>query len=303
MRKIAQWETKNRHRARHKRIHSSLPKQSRFQSRRRSRMSTALWAMAVVASSTTELKAEEQMTQFDTDSELVGIDNWCTACISHNINDFVGPLHDCNRAINGFGGTKTTQVKMGTIEWKIMDDNGRVHTMWIPKSFYVPKGQARLWSPQHVAKVQKDIEGTGSETNGKQVTLYWHGKQYKKTVPLGSEDNVATFALAPGYNKFDAFCAKADLDPDLEYMDPLIVDETQVVTDDEDEVKEIPNKEPYFFDAESEERTPRQMNFDLNGPPSITVQVQAEEEDKPLENDVAELLRQQHNFGHISFQK
>ena len=48
---------------------------------------------------------------FDTDSIPIGIDNRCTACISHKIEDFVGPLRDTNRIIRGFGGTKDKEIK------------------------------------------------------------------------------------------------------------------------------------------------------------------------------------------------
>ena len=36
---------------------------------------------------------------FDSDSEPIGIDNRCSGCISHRIEDFDGPLIDSNRSI------------------------------------------------------------------------------------------------------------------------------------------------------------------------------------------------------------
>ena len=55
---------------------------------------------------------------FDTDSEPIGVDNRCSGCISHRIEDFDGPLIDSNRSIKGFGGSRMKGVKMGTITWK-----------------------------------------------------------------------------------------------------------------------------------------------------------------------------------------
>jgi hypothetical protein len=52
-----------------------------------------------------------------TDSEIVGIDNRCTACISHDPNDFEGDLEPSNRVVKGFGGSRTRNVKSGTIRW------------------------------------------------------------------------------------------------------------------------------------------------------------------------------------------
>lgn len=79
---------------------------------------------------------------FDTDSEPIGIDNWCTGCISHRIKDFNGPLVDSNCAIKAFGGSKTSNNKIGTITWKWLDDEGKSHKKFvIHKPFYVLSGQ------------------------------------------------------------------------------------------------------------------------------------------------------------------
>ena len=89
---------------------------------------------------------------FDTDVDTVGIDNRCSACISHCIDDFKGPLRDTKRSIKGFGGTRTANLKMGTIVWKWADNEGKVHKFCIPNSYYSPTGGVRLLSPQHWAK-------------------------------------------------------------------------------------------------------------------------------------------------------
>ena len=51
---------------------------------------------------------------FDSDSAKVGIDNRCSACMSHIIEDFQGPLTEYNRPIKGFGGTKTWRCHLQT---------------------------------------------------------------------------------------------------------------------------------------------------------------------------------------------
>ena len=53
--------------------------------------------------------------QFDTDSAHIGIDNRCTVCISHVAQYFIGPLKDSARTIKGFAGTRTKNVKVGTL--------------------------------------------------------------------------------------------------------------------------------------------------------------------------------------------
>jgi hypothetical protein len=69
----------------------------------------------------------ENRTVFDTDSGKIGVDNRCSGCISHQVDDFIGPIHDSQRSIKGFGGTRTTRVKIGTLRWKWADDEGKVH--------------------------------------------------------------------------------------------------------------------------------------------------------------------------------
>ena len=71
--------------------------------------------MAVMVLSATT--AAQNHASFDTDSAPVGVDNRCLGCISHNVTDFIGELLDCNRTIKVFGGTRTTNIKMGTIKW------------------------------------------------------------------------------------------------------------------------------------------------------------------------------------------
>ena len=41
--------------------------------------------------------------------------------------------------------------------------------------------------------------------NAEEATLYWDQRKHQLTVPLGASDNVATFHMAPGFDKFEAF--------------------------------------------------------------------------------------------------
>ena len=128
---------------------------------------------------------------FNTDSDPIGIDNRCTACISHRIDDFEGVIQDSNRVIKGFGGATTGKVKIGTIVWNWCDDKGEKHRFKIPNSYYVPSGNVRLLSPQHWAKTQTTKTtkgGTGETTNRESTTLFWHEGKNKLTVPLGKND-------------------------------------------------------------------------------------------------------------------
>ena len=49
----------------------------------------ALYAMAALAMSSKLGAHAQQLATFDTDSKQIGVDNRCSACISHDVNDFV----------------------------------------------------------------------------------------------------------------------------------------------------------------------------------------------------------------------
>ena len=59
---------------------------------------------------------------FDTYSVPVGIDNQCSGCMSNKSSDFDDELRPVKRVIKGFGGSRTYNVMMGTIKWKVEDD-------------------------------------------------------------------------------------------------------------------------------------------------------------------------------------
>ena len=174
--------------------------------------------------------------RFDTDSAPIGIDNRCTACISHVAQDFIGPLKDTGRTIKGFAGSQTKNVKVGTLVWKWADNDGKVTRFTIPNSYYVPEGKVRLLSPQHWAKSQrsksknkKKTYGTISQTTSDDVTLMWNDRKSRLTVPLGKDDNVATFHMACGFSKFDEFCLEAKIEDEeviIGEESPLTIEES-----------------------------------------------------------------------------
>jgi hypothetical protein len=257
------------------------------------------------------------MVTFDTDSVPIGVDNRCTGCNSNRIEDFEGPMVESNRAIKGFGGSRTTGIMIGTLAWRWMDNAGREHKFLIPKSFHVKGGNVRLLSPQHWAqtqKVTKPIQGTGSETDARQVTLFWNQRKNKLTIPLGKSDNVATFLSAAGHQKYSAFLAEADMSVEEEQKAPVaLCMPTQVISDDEDDGDTEENaceEDEVVHERESElseggdegGTSPITTTFDLDdrGGTNAPAIVEDEEDRQPT-NLAAELLRHHQKFGHISF--
>lgn len=149
---------------------------------------------------------------FDVDSDPVGIDNRCSACMSHVRSDFKGNIVKTTRTIQVFGGSKIFKLYLGTITWRIEDDEGYIHSISIPGSYFVPEGSSRLISPQHWAQ-QAEVNnpaGTSCLTLHDRTILPW-GNSFRKTVKIDSQ-NVFTFQLAPGYTNFTALCAEIGYD-------------------------------------------------------------------------------------------
>ena len=300
--------------------------------RRHCRTTCKVMAMsAVLAMQANATISTEREVRFDTDSELVGIDNRCSACISHDPNDFDGPLEPSNRIVKGFGGSRTTNIKVGTLKWSWEDDQGIVTTFRIPNSYYVPEGKVRLLSPQHWAQTQarhkQNQREFGERTDGNECVMFWDGGRHQKTIQLGKRDNVATFMLAPGYQNFKAFCCEADLNEPM--SDPIALP-SGIISDDEDEqadtydVEERPSDEATPWQQtwtppqtttetdDSAKATP--VDFSLNGPfttaseggntmePTSEINVITDEEDRQP-SDLAELLMLHHQYGHISMRK
>jgi hypothetical protein len=110
-----------------------------------------LLALAAVALPSSHSEGDGHGQWWDSNSKIVGVDDRCSACISDRESDFVeGTLVSVNRTIEGLAGSRTSLgIKMGTIRWKVQDDDGQEHVWEIPSSYYVPQAGMCLFSPQH----------------------------------------------------------------------------------------------------------------------------------------------------------
>ena len=70
---------------------------------------------------------------------------------------------------------------MGTVEWKIKDDNGKVHNFILPNTYYSSSVETRLLSPQHWAQTRKKGRDTYCVTYH---DLIWNKDKFQITAPL-----------------------------------------------------------------------------------------------------------------------
>ena len=246
---------------------------------------------------------------FDSDSELIGIDNRCSLCISHVLQDFPDGIQDCDTVIKGFGGNITDKVYKGTIHWNWEDDEGISHLMIIPNSLYVENG-SRLLSPQHWAQERngKDKrDGAGAITTGNNVTLFWDSHKYTKTVPINKRgNNVASFRMSNGYQNYQAYCATTKTD-DPGYDDnPENINKIMAISSTiKFKVKDNQENPPEDLKWPHPDLN-NSTKFSLNGPD--TEDTEEEEDERPkkrhkMTTNEGKLLQLHYDFGHLPFTK
>ena len=171
---------------------------------------------------------------FDSDAQILMLDDGASACITNNINDFIQPPKRVDKMVKGIKG-HAQATHWGTLKWYIEDDQGLVHIMVITGAYLIPETTTRILSPQHLAQQANDhyqtVEGTGALTTSKNITLFWAQRRFTKTVPLDSKTNVGLTTTASGARSFRAFCATVNSTETKE----MNIFTTHVIPDEEDD--------------------------------------------------------------------
>jgi hypothetical protein len=116
---------------------------------------------------------------FDSDSYDIFVDNCCSKSITNCLDDFIIPPKPSNLLIKGFNGATAT-TKVGTVQWHLQDDQGRVHKLTLPHTYYSKHGEHRLPSPQHWAQVANQGKGTRCITYHDSIVLIWGNDKSRK---------------------------------------------------------------------------------------------------------------------------
>jgi hypothetical protein len=96
--------------------------------------------------------------KFDTDSFKIGIDTLCSITMSGNVKCFENLKPVLSGSVGGIAGGLSIQGT-GTFCFKIEDSTGKLHTIKLHNSLYVPNLPNTLLCPQHWSQ-QDDVEGT-----------------------------------------------------------------------------------------------------------------------------------------------
>ena len=248
---------------------------------------------------------------FDSDAQVLMLDDGASACITNDKLDFIEPPKRADRKVKGIKGHAHATHK-GTIKWYLEDDQGLVHVMIIRGAYLIPDAPTRILSPQHLAQQADDHypkeEGTGALTTSKSVTLFWAQRRFSKTVPLDTKTNVGLTTTASGARSFRAFCATIQTP---ETMQPNIFI-THVIPDEDDE--SFQPKDPIEqVNSDTEERANTSEKLDEHVTQGQTQTTMVDlgpithvipEDDEPNSLDPHdELLRWHYRLGHLSYQR
>jgi hypothetical protein len=125
----------------------------------------------------TNLPYQVPRIRFDTNSFVIGVDNFTSITLGNHLDQFKDlKMHD-NMEVEGIQGGLDINGT-GMFKFHIEDDEGGVHLIKIPNSKYVPDLKVCLLLPYHWVQEAKDHypvpKGTKMDTNNKALMLIWN---------------------------------------------------------------------------------------------------------------------------------
>jgi hypothetical protein len=153
--------------------------------------------------SETTLQMASPPVRFDSDSCLIGVDNYASKCMANTPHLFED-LHLNNKGqVDGIN-SGLDIAGQGTFKFNITNDDEKIHAIKIPNSLYVPNLKRCLLLPQHWAQEAGD-EQTWMRNHRDNCVLNWRGG--KKTVPFQPTTNVPVFYTASSSRSYCTFAA------------------------------------------------------------------------------------------------
>ena len=128
---------------------------------------------------------------FDTDSVAIIIDTGATAAFTHCLRDFIS-FTPISSKVSGLGDLSIKGI--GTVLYKIKNDQNELISLQVKNAFYVPDLKTRLVSPQQLCQQSKTR--CQYEGDAHFFRLRW-GSQ-SKTIPLSKSNNLPVLNTAPG---------------------------------------------------------------------------------------------------------
>jgi len=211
-----------------------------YYKRRRSRIACnrciAIKITTIIEARSAMDKERRVRMEFDTDSFDILIDNCCSHTLTNDINDYIEPPVKSSVIVRGYNGS-TNSPMVGTVKWKIKDDDGKVHNFILPNTYYSSSVETRLLPPQHWAQTRKKGRDSYCVTYRDAIIMRWNKDKYQITAPLDNRKhrNVGVVRSAPGIKQYLTACQAIDQEyTTLAYPATICMDcRAAEVTDDE----------------------------------------------------------------------
>ena len=186
---------------------------------------------------------------------------------------------------------------IGSVKWRISDDQGIDHDIIIDDVLYVPQAQVRLLCPQQWAqqvKLKSPSEtGTYSVNHSEGIILFWNNSKSSKTIPWSKNTNTAYFRTSPSFNNFEKFHRISSVHIE-EPESTLVYVNEQTIEEDFNSSKSSE------LSMNSISNSPNELNLE---PISRLISKEMSESELQAQSDQAELLRWHIRLSHISFKK
>ena len=92
---------------------------------------------------------------FDKDSHAIMFDDGVSASITNDLKDFVSTPSHIKHNVKGISGNAQATFR-GTVKWQLEDNQGKIHELTIPNSYYIVAAPTRILSPHHFAQQAND---------------------------------------------------------------------------------------------------------------------------------------------------
>jgi len=240
--------------------------------------------------------------EFDTDSYEILIDNCCSHSLTNDINDFIEPPVKSKVRIRGYNG-QTTSTMVGTVKWKIQDDNGKIHNFILPETYYSPTVETRLLSPQHWAQVKAKKRDAYCITYYDAIIMRWNKDKYQITAPLDDRKhrNVGVMRSMTGIKNYLTACTAFEQEHETIAFPVTIntneFEEPAIVTDDEANVQSQELNQP----SNDKEEEPKHDQIQMREKPiEVTFEEDTDvrEEYPVYDNDKQEYMHWHYKLNH-----
>ena len=195
--------------------------------------------------------------RFDSDSFVIGIDQGSSATISNNSKHFRSLTPVTTKVVGVDGVPRGIAAGIGTIHWKLEDDNGRLHSIVIRNAYYIPQSPKCLLPPQHFARhgnTSRDHTVCNQFWN-RAILRFGPKGEFTKTVYHHETDSgTPDMFSAPATSKYSKYSMQADLHQCVQSFEvtlpprpqvdlPHVVSDSESDSDSESETT-VPGKTP-----------------------------------------------------------